>query len=111
MMKIVVAWLLQRAGDISFCAQKHRILRPVACYLDLHRAPLTNQGTHDPVVDRYRLSRLVHRINAIGTLRLSASETLQLRRADDELWQIETDIEIAAHDEAPRSRACRLGKV
>jgi hypothetical protein len=75
--------------------------------------PLETDGMKlpdDPVADRYRLSRLVHRVNTIGTLRLAALRDLrQLRRASNELRQIESGLEIAAHGQASRSRARKLG--
>jgi len=67
-------------------------------------------GAYNANADRHRLSRLVHRVNTIGTLRLAALRDLRrLRRAGDELRRIETGIEIAAQDEAPRSRVRKLG--
>ena len=82
-------------------------LRYLLIYNDTSLKP---GGTYELSADRYRLSRLVHRVNTIGTLRLAALRDLrELRRAGDALRRIETDIEIAAHDEAPGSRYRKLG--
>ena len=112
--KDVVACYFQRGQVIYVSAlgaqgsvESQDELRYLLIYND---EPIESEGDDHPVADRYRLSRLVHRVNTIGTLRLAALRDLrQLRRASKELRRIETGLEIAAHDEAPRSRARKLG--
>jgi len=78
-------------------------------YLLIYNDKALIDGDYEPVADRYRLSRLVHRVNTIGTLRLAALRDLrQLRRASKDLRQIESGLEIAAHHRAPKSRALEL---
>lgn len=112
----VVACYFQRAQAIyvsALGAQKGPKSGDELRYLLIYNnEPLEQGGIYDSSADRYRLSRLVHRINTIGTLRLAALRDLRmLRRAGDELGRIETGIEFAAHDEAPRSRVRKLGSM
>jgi hypothetical protein len=111
--KDVVACYFQRGQVIyvsALGAQGNVASQDELRYLLIYNKEPLSDDEYDSAGDRYRLSRLVHRVNTIGTLRLAALRDLrQLRRAGKELRLIETGLEIAAHDQAPRSRAQKLG--
>ncbi|MEZ5961582.1 MAG: DUF3422 family protein [Hyphomonadaceae bacterium] len=59
-------------------------------YVVIHSEPTFDQSGYDGATDRHRLSRLVNRLNSIGTLRLAALRDLRLlRRAGERLRRIE----------------------
>lgn len=59
-------------------------------YVVIYNEPQFENKAYDASTDRHRLSRLVNRLNSIGTLRLAALRDLRsLRRAGEKLRRIE----------------------
>jgi hypothetical protein len=74
-------------------------------YLLMYDARELPAGIDRRAWDRHRLSRLVFRINTIGTLRLAALRDLrQLRKVGEQLKGFEIRLEQAAHKKGHRAR-------
>ncbi len=106
-----VACYLQRGQAIyvsSLGSQPHPNAKEELRYLLLYDYLADSDTQRDRYSERYRHSRLVFRINAIGTLRLAAMHQLRsLRGVSDELRRIEVQLEEAAHS-APKERHRQL---
>lgn len=78
-------------------------------YVVIHNEPTFGMAAYDSGPDRYRVSRLVNRLNSIGTLRLAALRDLRLmRRAGERLRRIEILLEPAGLEPKQQARRDEL---